>query len=186
VHSRASGKILNNNNKKWLHTLEDPVSNKNARHHVKNYIKITLRFFWYWGLCSAIGHEPMKLVLTLSYREWYPLVRLKLFLWLWLPTGCSQQSIALWLRNSPLPKFRIWLQLKRICGGGQELRMQISWQSVCLAWRNLWIQVLAPHKAGMIARTCGPRTREVGSGESEVQGHPPHMGTLKSAWSTQW
>lgn len=40
--------------------------------------------FWYWVLYNFIRLETMKLVLTLSYREWYTLVRLGFLLWFWL------------------------------------------------------------------------------------------------------
>lgn len=49
--------------------------------------------------------------------------------------------------------------------------MWLAWESVRLACTEAWVQVLVPHKLGMVAHACNPSTGELEIGQWAGQGH---------------
>lgn len=67
----------------------------------------------------------------------------------------------------------------------QSLALWLWGQSACLARRKPCVGTPALPKPGSVVQACKPSTRQVESGRSRVQEHPPYFKvSLRPAWNT--
>lgn len=67
--------------------------------------------------------------------------------------------------------------------GQRRAGAQLSSWNACFRCRNPRDLALEPHTLGVVACTCNQSTQEAEAGDSEIQGYPWPLGSLRPVWA---